>query len=150
VIPASYDPYLAEYFLNQTTDKWILEVRRERGIELAFEDLRYDDIMRWKLGKLVERVWQGIYVPAKNVPMDLNGDGINDVIVMDPTFNSTDKNAKKVELGSAFRLSEGDHGYLEFGFNQGRLWLDRKYLHPIPKKALEQNSALYPQNPGWE
>src|SRR5690606_22693855 len=26
--PTSYDPYLAAYFMNQTTDRWILEVRR--------------------------------------------------------------------------------------------------------------------------
>lgn len=149
VIPTSYDPYLAEYFMNQTTDKWILEVRRERGIELAFENLRYDDMMRWKMGELVENTWRGMYVPAKNVPMDLNGDGINDVIVMDPGFVPSDKNAKKVELGSAFRLSEGDHGYIEFGFSQGRLWNDKKYLHPVPKYAIDQNENLLPQNPGW-
>ena len=56
-IPADYDPYVAAYFDNQTQDKWILEVRRERGVELAFEGVRYDDIMRWKQGKLIERTW---------------------------------------------------------------------------------------------
>ena len=35
------------YFLNTVTDKWILEVRRERGIELCLEmGLRWDDDMR--------------------------------------------------------------------------------------------------------
>lgn len=32
VIPAKADPYMEAYFLNTVTDKWILEVRRERGI----------------------------------------------------------------------------------------------------------------------
>ncbi|MGL4292363.1 MAG: RagB/SusD family nutrient uptake outer membrane protein, partial [Bacteroidales bacterium] len=150
VVPDTYDPYLAAYFDNQTTDKWILEIRRERGIEMAFENVRYDDIMRWKLGHLIERVWQGMYVPAKNVPMDLNGDGINDVIVMDPGFQSPDKNAKQVIIGSAFRLSEGDRGYIEFGFSVGRKWDQKKYLRPIPKYAIDQNENLLPQNPGWD
>ena len=34
VVPDKADPYMEAYFLNTVTDKWILEVRRERGIEL--------------------------------------------------------------------------------------------------------------------
>ena len=40
--------------LNTVTDKWILEVRRERGIELCLEmGLRWDDDMRWHMGDLL-------------------------------------------------------------------------------------------------
>ena len=53
----------------------MLEVRRERGVELAFEGVRYDDIMRWKQGDLIETIWQGIYIPQKGEAYDLNGDG---------------------------------------------------------------------------
>jgi hypothetical protein len=52
VIPAKADPYMEAYFLNTVTDKWILEVRRERGIELCLEmGLRWDDDMRWHMGE---------------------------------------------------------------------------------------------------
>lgn len=152
-IPASYDPYVAAYYDNQTTDKWILEVRRERGVELAFEGLRYDDIMRWKLGKLIERTWQGIYIAQKGQTYDLNGDGIYDVAYVDKEPADADK-VKGVDYvvldGDNYRLSEGDHGYVEYGMSQKRTWLDKKYLRPVPLDDIQINPALLPQNPGWE
>ena len=150
-IPATYDPYVAAYFKNQTTDKWVLEVRRERGVELAFEGVRYDDIMRWKQGDLIENVWQGIYIPQKGEAYDLNGDGVKDVAVVDkePPAGEKIKGVQYVVIGKTNRLSEGDHGYIEFGFNQGRKWDDKKYLRPIPLTATQINPALLPQNPGW-
>ena len=152
-IPASYDPYVAAYYENQTTDKWILEVRRERGIELAFEGLRYDDIMRWKLGKLIERTWQGIYIAKKGQTYDLNGDGIYDVAYVDKAPADADK-VKGVDYvvldGDNYRLSEGDHGYVEYGMSQNRTWLDKKYLRPVPLDDIQINPALLPQNPGWD
>lgn len=150
-IPATYDPYVAAYFKNQTTDKWVLEVRRERGVELAFEGVRYDDIMRWKQGDLIENVWQGIYIPQKGEAYDLNGDGIKDVAVVDkePPAGEKIKGVQYVVIGKTNRLSEGDHGYIEFGFSQGRKWDDKKYFRPIPLTATQINPALLPQNPGW-
>ena len=150
-IPATYDPYVAAYFKNQTTDKWVLEVRRERGVELAFEGVRYDDIMRWKQGGLIENVWQGIYIPQKGEAYDLNGDGIKDVAVVDkePPAGEKIKGVQYVVIGKTNRLSEGDHGYIEFGFSQGRKWDDKKYFRPIPLTATQINPALLPQNPGW-
>ena len=146
-IPATYDLYLADYYLNQTTDKWILETRRERSIELAFEQVRYDDLMRWKLGKLIEIPKYGVYIGALDTNYDLNGDGITDLTVS-RTGNAT---ATRLVLGVAqnFELSNGDHGYLLYGITHNKLWLDKKYLHPIPSTALEMNPNLL-QNPGWE
>jgi hypothetical protein len=144
-IPASYDPYLAAYYLNRTTDKWILEVRRERCVEMASEQVRFDDLMRWKLGELIELPWYGIYIGAKDVAYDLNGDGTPDLTVSD----SGSASITRVVLGSGYRLSNGDHGYLEYGYTIDRQWTDRKYLRPIPTAALQVNPALG-QNPGWE
>ena len=39
----------------------ILEVRRERRIELAMEGFRYYDLMRWKQGRLLARTFYGAY-----------------------------------------------------------------------------------------
>lgn len=148
--PATYDPYLAAYFMNQTTDRWILEVRRERGVEMAFENVRYDDIMRWRMGPLLEKTWQGIYIPEKGEVYDLNGDGRMDLSVVDaePPADERIPGVVYVVLGSTYRLSEGNQGNIEFGFSQGRKWADRKYLRPIPTSALQVNPALG-QNPGW-
>ena len=42
----------------------ILEIRRERRVELALEGFRYDDLMRWKMGKLLEPHFTGMYFPS--------------------------------------------------------------------------------------
>ena len=152
-IPDAYDPYVAEYFNNQTTDKWILEVRRERGCELAFEALRYDDLMRWKLGELIERTWQGIYVPQEGVVYDLNSDGTQDVcfVFEEPAAEDRVPGVDYVVVDNVNRsFSEGDHGYIQYGLSQNRLWLDKKYLRPIPLSATQINSNLLPNNPGWD
>ena len=39
-MPSAYDPYMAEYFLNTTTDMAILEIRRERGRKRESADFR--------------------------------------------------------------------------------------------------------------
>jgi len=147
VIPATYDSYLADYYLNQTTDRWILETRRERSIELAFEHVRYDDLMRWKLGKMIEIPKYGVYIGALDTNYDLNEDGVTDLIVSN-TGNAT---ATRIVLGEVqnFELSHGDYGYLLYEITHNKLWLDKKYLRPIPHTALEMNPNLG-QNPGWE
>jgi hypothetical protein len=143
-VPATYDPYLADYYRNQTTDKWILEIRRERSVELACERVRYDDIMRWKLGELLAMDWQGVYIAKKDEGYDLNGDGTIDLTVSDTGSASS----TRVVLGSAYKLSDGDSGNLVYNYNLGRLWLDKKYLRPIPASAIQLNPELG-QNPGW-
>lgn len=149
-IPSVYDPYVAAYFQNQTFDKYILEVRRERGTELIFENMRYDDIMRWKMGELIEKTWTGIYIPAKNTCYDLNNDGIYDLSIVDKEPIAADKvpGVTYVVVGNAFRLSNDNHGNIEYGFGLNRTWEQRKYLRPIPTIALQDNPDLG-QNPGW-
>ena len=144
-IPATADPYLVEYYLNQTTDRWILEVRRERSIEMVSELVRYDDIMRWKLGSLVAQPWKGIYIPALDTGYDLNGDGSIDLTVSE---SGTASNTRVV-LGTTYALTNVTSGNLIYNQTLGRLWSDKKYLRPIPASAVQMNPNLLPQNPGW-
>lgn len=144
--PAAADPYLADYYLGQTTDKWVLEVRRERGIEMVLENIRYDDIMRWKLGELLVQPWYGVYVPAENTAYDLNSDGKKDVAFVDPSHDKI-ADVYNVKLTNGYVLKDGDKGLLEYQFK--RSWDDKKYLHPIPQDARNQNSNLT-QNTGWD
>ena len=64
------DPYLAACYPNveQGTNKGvILEIRRERTIELVMEGLRQWDLFRWKEGKQMFNhyvPYYGIYVPG--------------------------------------------------------------------------------------
>lgn len=141
--PATYDPYLAAQYLNQTTDKWILEVRRERGIELVLEDFRYDDIMRWKLGEMLTKPWLGIYVPQLDQQMDLNLDGKPDLVVTNTAAYPSGA-YYKIVLSNTYRLNADKN--LEWVVN--RTWADKKYLRPIPRSATVENPALG-QNKDW-
>ena len=78
--PTSADPYLQQYYGLSDSD--LLEIRRERAIELLLEGFRYNDLMRWHAGELLNKQWYGIYIPAMDTSYDLNGDGINDVCVI--------------------------------------------------------------------
>lgn len=146
--PAAADQNLINYYREQTTDKWILEIRRERGIELALENLRWDDIMRWKLGELLARPWYGIYAKV-DVDYDLNKDGNADLRIVNQSQNAGGKQLIVLGTGSnsTFTLTDGNAGNLEW--NLSRTWSDHKYLKPIPKVAINRNPKLE-QNPGWK
>ncbi len=149
-VPATYDPYLANYYMNQTTDKWILEIRRERGIELIMEDRREEDLMRWKLGNLLTKPWFGMYVPAINTLMDLDGNGTYDFYAADKTVPDKDKVKGVVYIapgeGTYRGLTNGNSGYLKV-LNE-RVWEDKMYLKPIPRTAIIISPNLQ-QNQGW-
>ena len=86
--PTVADPYLQENYFPEISDPTLLEIRRERSIELAWEGFRFDDLMRWKKGELLEQQWTGMYVPSLNTPMDLNSDGKNDVVFVQTTTST--------------------------------------------------------------
>ena len=55
------DPLMASYYpnVNSGANKGvILEIRRERTIELLLEGFRYYDIIRWKEGKVFEQPYK--------------------------------------------------------------------------------------------
>ncbi|HEY5750681.1 MAG TPA: RagB/SusD family nutrient uptake outer membrane protein, partial [Chryseolinea sp.] len=57
------------------------EIRRERRVELALEGFRFDDLMRWHAGKLIEKEPEGLYFPGLG-KYDLTGDGVEDIILI--------------------------------------------------------------------
>lgn len=153
-LPTVADPYLkANYF--DISNVPLLEIRRERGIELALEGFRFNDIVRWKAGKLMEQQWNGMYVPALDVPMDLNGDGKADVCFYKTlpatqadgvTYVNVSENVGAVV--NPQRLAQDAKGELTWLTNIVRKWDDKYYLYPIPESDRLMNTALG-QNPGW-
>lgn len=84
--PSSAEPYIASYYPT-ISDPSLLEIRRERGIELCLEGLRLNDLKRWNCCDLwVNDPWEGIFIPSLNQPLDVNGDGNYDAY-----FYDTDK-----------------------------------------------------------
>lgn len=154
--PMVADPYLIANYFPGISDPTILEVRRERGIELSLEGVRFADLLRWKRGELMEQVWNGFYVPALNTPMDLNEDGINDVLFYQGTAPAPIAGVTFVNvsptIGGAVnsqRLSNDTSGELTWMTEIPRDWTDKNYLYPIPLNDLQRNPRLG-QNPGWE
>ncbi|MET0634520.1 MAG: RagB/SusD family nutrient uptake outer membrane protein [Chitinophagaceae bacterium] len=155
-IPVDIDPYLASVYFPGINDAAILEIRRERGIELAWEGQRFNDLIRWKRGELMAQTWNGFYVPSLNTPMDLNADGINDVLFYQGTAPAalpgvTFVNvSEKLPNGTANpqRLSNNTYGEITWLNTTVRKWEDKKYLYPIPQADLLVNPALE-QNPKW-
>lgn len=147
--PVAADPYMQEYFNNTVTDKYLLEIRRERGIELALEGVRWDDLMRWKMGGLLENPWYGVYVKEMNVSYDMDGNGTKDVAFITSKPSVTEPGVYYKELIDDFKLTNGTSGYLHAYVNSGRAWHDYKYLRPIPSGAILDNPNLE-QNEGWK
>lgn len=153
-MPVEADPYLVEFYNNKFTNPVLLEIFRERAIEMVTEGLRPDDLYRWKLGELFETApMNGMYVPSLG-EYDLNEDGIMDVcFYRGERPSSSTSSIIFVEINSSAQtgtrqLSEGTRG--EIIWNPGaREWLDKKYLYPIPEAHRIKNPALG-QNPGWE
>ena len=143
--PTTADPYLKAYYKIDDCD--LLEIRRERAIELLMENLRYDDLMRWHLGDLLNKQWYGIYIPAMNTPIDLNGDGINDVCVVSKQEEvGNEPGVTYLVVGSLYQLENGTSGRLLY--NVARNFEEKRYLRPIPKAALNMNPDLG-QNYYW-
>lgn len=154
--PIVIDPYLQSVYFPDITDPVILEVRRERGIELCLEGFRFSDILRWKRGELMNQEWNGIYVPALVTPMDLNEDGILDVAFYQGTKPSpavsgvTYVDVSPLVSGKANTqlLKNDTYGELTWMNNIPRKWEDKMYYYPIPASDLITNPDLG-QNPGW-
>ncbi len=148
--PTAADPYMASIYTG-VTDPVILEVRREREIELILEGLRLNDLKRWACGKLWETAtWDGIYIPSLNTPLDLNGDGTYDVYVTEDSSYSGTYKGIAMYTGSNLKVTPiegGAKGY-RLNYEISRVWNDNMYIYPIPEVVRQKNPNLT-QNPGW-
>ena len=151
--PTTVDTYLQQNYFPAITDPVILEVRRERSIELALEGFRFTDLKRWKRGEVMTMRWTGIYIPALNVQMDLDHDGTTDVIFYNgtaptelPTWCTPIAVGGKSQQGITGETS----GNLTWSDSDPRTWYPdgRQYYYPIPASAILKNGNLK-QNPGW-
>lgn len=154
--PTLADPYLTANYFPGISDAAILEVRRERGIELSLEGLRFSDLLRWKRGPLMQMEWNGFYVPALNTPMDLNEDGVLDVAFYQGSkpapavagVTYVDVSSQVSGKTNSQKLKNGTSGELTWMNEISRKWDDKLYYYPIPQADLIRNPKLG-QNPGW-
>jgi hypothetical protein len=153
--PTIVDNYLQTRFFPGISNPEILEIRRERAIELSFEGFSWPDICRWKVGELVTKDWDGIYIPQLDTPYDMNGDGVLDVCFTKDLHPTKVPGVFYLYVGELLengavnnaQLGDDDH-YLVFMKDQKRTWNDKLYFYPIPASDAVKNPNLG-QNPGW-
>ncbi|WP_071148457.1 RagB/SusD family nutrient uptake outer membrane protein [Bacteroides ndongoniae] len=157
------DPVMAEAFPG--VGSTLLEIRRERRVELAFEGFRFDDLMRWHAGKLLEHEPEGLYFPSLG-KFDLTGDGIEDICLIPssqsiPAEEDKETNALGEKLvyyragtiddqNATVYLSDGDHGTIQTIKDMGTFQEPKFYYRPIPRHEMDLNPNLGPQLFGWE
>ena len=167
---ANPDPYLCALesgYQNVTGPNKgvILEIRRERTIELLLEGFRYYDIIRWKEGKIFEQPYKGMYFPGltkgsgenRYDVFDMNDGTVGDKEKVDICIYTgkkpSVKNIRKFyKLGDEFVLTDGDKGNIICHDieKEPRQWNEeRDYFFPIPTTERSLTNGALTQNPGW-
>ncbi|AWO00442.1 RagB/SusD family nutrient uptake outer membrane protein [Chitinophaga alhagiae] len=102
------------------------EIRRERRIELAQEGFRFDDIIRWKEGRLIAN-------PETILGMKLTP-------ALRAQYPASQVAGIQVDANNYIRV------YTDI---TARTWNEKLYLYPLPLQELTLNPQLAPQNTGW-
>jgi len=128
----------------------ILEIRRERRIELFMENFRWNDIVRWKSGQTITQPLRGLYFPEGAGEYDLDANGAIDVVIYegDKPSNSI-SGVKYLKLNSEIYLDENNLVDPHPTINDRSFVEPRDYLYPLPLIDLQLNPNLN-QNLGWE
>ena len=165
-IPATADKLMGEYYPKASGSQLaaILEVRRERTVELFAEGFRQWDLLRWGEGsKLTPKAthgFQGVYFTGTG-DYDLDKDGKIDLCLYTGEKPSTTKApaANIIKIGDEYRLvdkvgdewRDGESGYLTFWYTEDYIWNEgRDYLWPIPADQRKITGLALTQNPGWD
>ncbi|MCL3780938.1 RagB/SusD family nutrient uptake outer membrane protein [Prolixibacteraceae bacterium JC049] len=102
----------------------LYEIRRERSVELVNEGFRWDDIVRWKAGKLIENKKSLLGMKIHPKVAEQYGSQVDNIAL-------TPERLIKV-----------------YPAKDMRKWDDKLYLFPLPTDQLTLNKNLT-QNPGW-
>ena len=103
----------------------LYEIRRERRIELMGEGFRFNDMLRWKAGKLIEST------------KSIRGMKLTDQLRAKYTYDIS-----KITVDADNYIIV----YPTFA-TKNRVWNDKMYLYPLPTEEIKLYN--YKQNPGW-
>ncbi len=164
---AAPDSFLCSYYTDKHLDGpdkgLILEVRRERTVELVNEGFRLWDMLRWHEGQQLCPAsntlgpgFIGCWFPGLG-EYDMNNDGVPDLCIYSDKKPSSDcENMLNVAPGKDNTLSEGTSGYLVQFKDQTYKWEEKDYLYPIPQKQIQiypkdetTGQSVLTQNPGY-
>lgn len=160
------DPMLEKQYPNVSGSlkNVILEIRRERRVELACEGFRHGDTMRWAVGEIYNQPFEGVYLPGFGI-YDCTGDGVADVALFkspNDKMGYTDEDLQEITVyytldedggKKQVYLSEGDKGFIRFysdADDDANLFVSPKYYYyPLSMDEIKLNPNLK-QPIGWE
>lgn len=120
------NPPMDPKYAGEGQSSILIEIRRERRVELALEGFRYDDLMRWAKGEYLTKKVLGMRFEDSQVP-NFPGAQVKMAIV-------DGKKYIDVYQGSVFENRSFDP--------------NKNYLFPIPIGVISMNPKIK-QNPGW-
>lgn len=156
------DPVMQQRYPN-VNNPVLLEIRRERRVELFNERHRFNDVMQYRAGQLFEELPKGLYFDGLG-NFDMTGDGIPNIKLIPYTDSiPQSENREKNELGQTliyYRvgpygsdaqvwLEHVDHGVILARDNMGTFQDPKHYYRPIPDRHVQINPNLV-QIFGWE
>ena len=169
------DPYMEKCYpySYKTAGKraLVLEIRRERILELIFEGFHRYDVLRWREGLQQNSDsyslcgpescgYYGVYVPGTGI-FDMDGDGVKDFEI----YTESKTSGPEIPAANARKISElslvdpddpwnpdPQKGYMTAYRNDPacKQWKEsRDYLYPVPQPQIDLTNNALTQNPGW-
>lgn len=121
------------------------ELRRDRRSELMCDGFRYNDLMRWALGKNLDFAFNPDgYLGASRAAIE----AFYNAHKSDKLYQTTsgaDAPWAPIETGNYWKNNYKS----PYELTQVRVWDNKNYLEPIPSGQITLDPSLAPQNPGW-
>ncbi|KQS30833.1 RagB/SusD family nutrient uptake outer membrane protein [Dyadobacter sp. Leaf189] len=156
---ANIDARLAGKYPNITSAQRgaVLELRRERRVELACEGFRLNDLKRWKVANLAAETPVGIYI-SKLGAVDISGDGVPEFYISEAGegIEQVRQQYPGAEIfeyklnASPFELTGGDKGFIRIKAQNNIFSFPEKYYYrPVSNQDILVNPNLK-QHPLWQ
>jgi hypothetical protein len=124
------NPPMDPRYANDGVSSLIVEIRRERRVELFMEGFRYDDLRRWKQGKKLESPDLGIrFDAAMKAEIDPEGSAVVKTSLVDG-----------IEYVDVYKETDWENPVFDE---------NKHYFWPIPLSVISQNPNIT-QTPGWQ
>jgi hypothetical protein len=125
------EPPMDPKYASEGISSLLVEIRRERRVELSYEQFRYQDLMRWKKGHYLKNRVLGMRLEDAD-----RASGARYEKASVTTFEVNGKKYVDVYAGTDYAA-------------ENRVFSDSKhYRHPIPVNVLAKNPNLV-QSSGW-
>jgi len=133
-----FDAQLTNSFVSANGLDMLTEIRRERTIEFIDENMRYDDLIRWKTAE-------------KELPDYILGARLS---VLDTSAGTVEQLQGRITTGGGYyngvKVCDQDSIYvLELKENR-KFDPAKDYLYPVPLQEISRTDGAVTQNPGWK